>query len=343
MLYHSSAIEDMEQKSGQSRAFLNFLANSVPDNDPYGLLLKKQSQASAHHSDAYFVHEWLEADNDPVYFHEFVSAANSEGLQYLGDVDISKMFAMGLPKEVVQTLRELGSDQVRFEQYLDFVCNRQFRRTLLCHRDVSVYRDLKSAKLDLIHLRSTVTKNDDQESNTFRSINGHQIEPQNDTARLLLQALANKYPDSLPFLELREELSQSLASLADEEPGDSSADDRSLNLLLDAIIRGLIKVTGRRFQAGCVSDEFMQSPAYARYQAKNSFDVTNRFHERKTLDPIAVLLIRCLDGKTTRESLIEILSDAIKSGDIELKENEQKIKENKTTHTMLTELVAESP
>ena len=39
---------------------------------------------------------------------------------------------------VMTALRELDTDVLAREQYLDFLMGRRFRRTLLCHREVSL-------------------------------------------------------------------------------------------------------------------------------------------------------------------------------------------------------------
>jgi len=42
-----------------------------------------------------------------------------------------------------QTLARLCTDQIHLEQYLDFLYNRMFRQTLLCHADVRLDYSLR--------------------------------------------------------------------------------------------------------------------------------------------------------------------------------------------------------
>lgn len=350
MLYHSSAIDDESQKSSQSRALINFLANSVPEDDPYGLLLKTQSQQFTQYSDAYFTHDWLESDNDPLYFHQFIDAVNREGLQYLGDAILPTMFAPDLPAEVVQTLKGLSTDQVRFEQYADFVRNRRFRHSLITHADQQVSHDLKSARLDSLYLRSVVSSRSSDDADEFQSRKGGEVKVQNDIGRMLLNLLVETYPDSIRFSDLKNMVDKNLeVEVSGEETQEGadinavehSADDKATHLLLDAVVRGLLEVSGRQFAAGSSDDEFPRAHAYAKYQAKNSFDVTNRFHITRSLDPVAILLIRHLDGKTGREALVDVLAQAIKSGDISLEEGEKTMVEKDISSEMLLNLVDE--
>lgn len=345
MIYHTAGIEDLAQKSGQARAFLNFMANAVPEDDPYGVTLKKQSQFLSNYSDAYFVHDWLETENDPLYFHQFVNAADAEGLQYLGESNVPSMFAVDFAKETLRTLKSISTDQVSFEQYLDFVRNRRFRQTLLCHDNLPLSRDLKAARLDSMYLRTTVATNSTNEVDVFRTRNGSKIKVKNDIARLLLRVLVEKYPDSAPFMELSDELHRQLsAESIDESIAQHQGDEKVTHLLLDAIVRGLVDVSGRCFIAGSGSCDLPRAQAYARYQAKNSFAVTNRLNETKRLDPLALLLIRHLDGNTTRESLVDVLAKAIEAGDIKLEEDEPSQADGSDdyiSNEMLQELVNE--
>jgi methyltransferase-like protein len=342
MLYHTSGMEDEAQKSGQSRAFINFLANAVPEDDPYGLTLKNQVRDFTNYSDAYFMHDWLEAENEPVYFHQFVKAANQEGLQYLGDSNVPSMFATQQPEEVVQTVKSLSTDQVNFEQYLDFIRNRRFRHTLLCHEKAQVSHDLKSARLNSMYLRSSIVANDSKEANVFKTCTGGQVKVNNDAARLLLQVLVDSRPGNTSLTELKKELHKRLAATNEGEGTASPIEkDKATHFLLDAVVRGLAELSGRHFIAGSDSCDLPQSQAYARYQAKNSFAVTNRVYETKSLDPLALLLIRHLDGKTTKESLAEAVAEALKSGEIKLVEGEQAAFEGNISSEMLQELVNE--
>ena len=140
-----------------------------------------------------------------------------------------------------------------------------------------------------------------------------------------------------------QELNKQLATAnTAENSASTGATDEAQNLLLDAIARGMVEVSGRRFMAGSDSNDLPQSQAYARYQAKNSFAVTNRVHESKTLDPLALLLIRHLDGKTAKETLAEIVAAALKAGDIKLEQGEQTVSDANISNEMRQELVNEA-
>jgi len=76
--------------------------------------------------------------NEPTLFSQFVQKARESKLRYLGDARVGTMFPAGLGEGPRQALRFVASDQIELEQYLDFLRNRAFRQTLLCHPDAPV-------------------------------------------------------------------------------------------------------------------------------------------------------------------------------------------------------------
>ena len=56
------------------------------------------------------------------------------------------MYLGNFPQNARDTLGQI-TDIVRQEQYLDFLTNRRFRSTLLCHAGVELSRDVSSDRL----------------------------------------------------------------------------------------------------------------------------------------------------------------------------------------------------
>src|SRR5581483_5135543 len=81
----------------------------------------------------YLFHDHLEHDNWPVHFHEFIGRATAHGLRYLGKADPHTMAPRSFSPEVQQVLHRISPDIVHLDQYMDFLRNRTFRQTLLCH------------------------------------------------------------------------------------------------------------------------------------------------------------------------------------------------------------------
>src|SRR5262249_2500275 len=73
----------------------------------------------------------LESTNQPCYFHEFADRAAARGLVCIAEARDGQV--EHLTPESTEALERWGSGRVARQQYLDFLCNRTFRRTLLCH------------------------------------------------------------------------------------------------------------------------------------------------------------------------------------------------------------------
>jgi predicted methyltransferase family protein len=117
-------------------------------------LLAREADRIGHSDDAYLYHEHLEQTNIPLNFHQFMDRAERAGLQYLAEASLAGMMTMVLPPQVAETLERLSPDILHFEQYMDFVRNRQFRQTLLCHRELRPQRALTPAVLHGLALLS---------------------------------------------------------------------------------------------------------------------------------------------------------------------------------------------
>jgi cyclopropane fatty-acyl-phospholipid synthase-like methyltransferase len=151
MGFHVRELAEPEVRVQQARAFLEFLARSVPDAEgTYARMLREEAEALRPQTDYYLFHEHLEDVNYPLYFAEFAQRAAAKGLQYLGEAWFHPTLN-GLPPEVAETLQGISSDLIRLQQYLDFLCNRTFRRTLLCHGDVRLNREPSPQLLTAFH------------------------------------------------------------------------------------------------------------------------------------------------------------------------------------------------
>src|SRR5262249_15070095 len=145
MLYRTRKTNNPLEKAAQAKAFIKFLAEAIGGKQApaqqimkgYLSFLEKELDHLSESSDAYLLHDELEKVNDPVYFHQFVAHAAQHQLLYVTDADFRTSMPHNLPPEAGDALRGLATDLVEMEQYVDFITNRSFRRTLLCHRAAS--------------------------------------------------------------------------------------------------------------------------------------------------------------------------------------------------------------
>jgi methyltransferase-like protein/ubiquinone/menaquinone biosynthesis C-methylase UbiE len=152
MVYHQRRFAEPGQQLAQARALLDFVADAVKRraaaDDPHALLLGRELDGIRSMPDAYLFHEHLERDNSPIYFHEFIDRLQSLPLRYVCDTDLNLMVARDMPDDVVETLARIADDQIRMEQYLDFIRNRQFRTSVLCRSEAEPQRRLQPARVE---------------------------------------------------------------------------------------------------------------------------------------------------------------------------------------------------
>jgi SAM-dependent methyltransferase len=152
--YHGRAVTEPRAYAAQTRKFLDFLVRALPaDGDVYRAALREQAAGLAAESDEVLLHDDLERDNDPCYFHEFISRAASHGLQYLGDAHFGQMFGVGIATDALERIRAAG-DVLVTEQYLDFLYGRSLRTTLLCRSDRQVVRQIDPAAVRDLRIAS---------------------------------------------------------------------------------------------------------------------------------------------------------------------------------------------
>jgi cyclopropane fatty-acyl-phospholipid synthase-like methyltransferase len=139
MLYHTHEIADPIARVQQARALLEFVTREAsPQDDPYARYLREVSQKFEKYPDTYIFHDFLEEENQPVYFHEFVARASAAGLRYVSN-SVFSIEESRLSADFRRVISQLGSDVVRREQYVDFVLNRSFRQSLFCKAGVMTY------------------------------------------------------------------------------------------------------------------------------------------------------------------------------------------------------------
>jgi len=90
MLYHTRNLTAPLDRVKQGRRILSFMAEQVPDSLPeYREVIASDSRIieNAPGGDSYAYHEFLEEENSPLYFWQFVEHAAEHGLAYLTESD----------------------------------------------------------------------------------------------------------------------------------------------------------------------------------------------------------------------------------------------------------------
>ena len=110
--------------------------------------------------DYYVGHDHLEPHNDPCYLYQFNDHLKANNLAYVGDADLTLSMVRTYDESIADKLEQLApNSQVDQEQYLDFMLDTTFRKSIICKasaaKDIS-YAVSNPAEVNTIPVRTTI-------------------------------------------------------------------------------------------------------------------------------------------------------------------------------------------
>jgi methyltransferase-like protein/SAM-dependent methyltransferase len=326
MCYHADQFEDTGRRIGQARALVDFLAGAVPTNDYYGLLLKDELDLIRESPDWYLFHDHLEVVNAPIYFYQFMERAGQKGLQYLAETNFSTMLTSGFPREVADTLKQISPNIVRTEQYMDFLRNRFFRQTLLCHKNLSPNRALGAESLDGFLVASALRPEAGEADlspgvkQCFRMPDGRVISTDFPLTKAALVVLGEVWPRAIDLNSLHDAARQRLEN---GPSADGAEHDWTLlrGDLLHCYTANTVEL--HTWQADFVVkvDDRPKISKLAAYQSTQGHTIVNQRHEAGELDVFGRELAGFLDGDHDRRALLRSLDQRVTEGALAFRQN----------------------
>lgn len=325
MLYYHvrrSPAESPTRQVEQARSLLTFLAQNVEgDKTPYSLLLQHALQCLQSMPDSYLFHEYLEECNEPLYFHQLCRRLAGHGLRYLAEADIRDMGTFRFAPDVRTALGTLATNQVDMEQYLDFLLNRTFRRTLLCHALQEPSYRMQPEQLTQLYVASCLRPRNAHPdlaanvSEVFYGPNGGTLECEEAIFKAALQVLGANWPRALPFTELAR---QAQALLSQAHPLIAPAAAEHANMRLATTILRTISQSNWMVElwqcpprvVTTISERPEASPL-ARWQAQRQQHVCNLRHQSVPLLKVDAHLVPLLDGTRNRAGLARDLAESV--------------------------------
>jgi len=325
MLFHADPFPDPAKRIEQARAMMDFLGHSTASSrtHSYDSLLKEGLAQIEHCADYYLYHEYLEEVNTPVYFHQFAERVQQHGLQYLADAELSTMFSISFPAETAETLDRLSQDLIRTEQYMDFVRNRMFRKTLLCHDDLTLKRSLSAADLTGLLVASPASPTEEPvnlrpgTSQTFRWPQGPSLATNHPLTKAALLVLSRQWPRAINLETL---VAEALTLLGDHQFLAETDLQLGLNVLGDHLLQGLLRgyLELHTWQADFTTDvsDRPKISELAWYLLAQRQPLVSPRHRLVELDHPTELLCLALDGTRNREALLGYLMELVTKGDL---------------------------
>ncbi len=355
MLYRARDIKAPMEKAAAARELIEFLYEALDSKDSayrayleqYLDLIRKKQAETRVDSDSLIVHDELEEFNDPVYFYQFVEHASRYGLQYLVESEFADVMPFRFPPKVGEQLQQIARDTVEMEQYLDFLNNRTFRRTLLCHQEIEVDRHLGPGDIYECYMVSRAKIATDKPANTtadlaqFKGHDGAIFTTDHPLTKAAFIYLNQIFPKTASFRELV----QASVKAAPLEKGESLTEHSSLMaanfLRAFGYSESLIEIHIHPF--GFITDvsEKPEASMIARWQLDHMVKVTNMRHERVELDGLSQGLLRLLDGNRNHEELLELINRSYDEGQIVLDSDDPPAAGTEQASELMDKLIGE--
>lgn len=343
MLFHSSKFSDIKEQVQQSRLLLNFVRDSLDGADnPYGEIMKAEAQILNSQPDHYLRHDHMEDVNFQYYFHDFMKEADKHNLQYVGDASVASMYSGNLPKPIAEKLAEV-KDIIRAEQYMDFVLNRRFRSTILCHKNIQLNRNITGNSMDKLYFSTKITPEkaidlvniDSNDSLEFYYMGNkdNKLNTTHPTLKALLYTFFETGNYALSPKELAVKIKEKL-------PKQKISDDQIMVDIMSNITRlvfsGYLNIASKRveFHSKPSKQPKLWDLARAQIEAKQNW-VSSMIHEKITLSPLDFFILKHLDGKHSYEQLIDELLKHIENKEITVNQNDKPVTDLKAAKEIL--------
>jgi len=301
LCFHARQFSDPKTQVEQARALLDFLNKAAKSYDPtYHALLQRELEIVKHRKDSYLFHEHLEEDNDPLFFYQFAEQASQNGLRYLSETQFSEMVPTRFSPEITQTLQKLSRDIIHAEQYLDFLRNRTFRRTLLCRADRTLQRELGADQLQRMQIRCrmkpqpTTVPPTQPGKQQFKNEQGMSATVAHPVLKQALLGLCNRWPHYVPFAELPH-LANADAGPVVRDSARWQEDQREIaSLCLQMLGQNLIEIRGDPVRYATTLPAQPETSPLVTFQLGRGPFVTNLRHEMIKLNDMDRHLLQCL-------------------------------------------------
>jgi len=337
MRFHSERFADPRQQIAEARSFLGFLEKAIPEKDSaYARNLRDQIDFLEDEPDSYVFHDFLEDVNEPIEFREFVRRAAASGLGYIGEAILSRGWVGHLPDPVREALERVTGDPIELQQYCDYLYNRGFRQSLLCHGEVALAAAPQASRLDRLWIDSGLEPEGGErdwrsdEVVEFRAPGSERFLATGDpVSKAALVSLRAAWPGSVRFPELFFAACERLGV----SPGDDPARvvevaEHLAGVLVQGHLSDLVGLRNGPIPIGDGSEAKPRGCPFARLQAKTRDRVTNRRHAPVALSEASRWILQRLDGTRDRARLLGEMQRDVASGALALPKPEPGVAED---------------
>ena len=323
ILYRTRYIKDPKQRVEAALDLFNTMLAGIADGDSahdvqfrfFGKTLKSFPDVSG-----YLLHEYMEANNDPFYFHEFEGELKHHGLQYLCDAEQKDFELDVLPADTAAKFETISENAIEVEQYIDFLKNTRFRRSLVCHEGIEVDSTYCLERIHNLYTATDVVPVLDEsersvkKATAFRTPTGRRFSTQHIFAQVILRLLSEIRPCTMSVSSLIEAVAKD--TTFEQEPDTQNQAEKIGHVVYELFFNDVLELLGA--ERRCVLDAGVLPKAslVSRLLAPHH-RVTNLCHRTISMDDdMACFVLAHLDGTRNRDALCDLMVEAIRTDQV---------------------------
>lgn len=320
MNFHVHDIIDPQQRIQQARVVLKTLAEASAQNSVHGAILRDQLARVERLSNDVLFHDDLDLGAEPFLLHRVVADAEAHGLQYLCDASLWRRSLDRLP-DAMQVM--LGNFAARAymarDQYHDFIDGHGFRRTLLCHGNVKLDRDVAPARIKDFYFASSAQPTAGEidpgltDAVEFKNETGETLATDHPLTKAALLHLAQHWPAAVQYQDL---IAAAQARLMARPETPQACTDEHVDATADALFKTACSghIEFYVYPPRCINriSERPEVSPLVRMQLQSGSMVTSLRHEAVMLeDEILRRFVLLVDGTRNVDQLLNDLRPVI--------------------------------
>lgn len=216
---------------------------------------------------------------------------------------------------------------------MDFLRNRMFRQTLLCHADRVPDYSIGPERLKDLFVASparpasAMPDIQSTQPERFVGVSGVTLTSSEPLIKAAMVQLAGVWPSWLPFAELQAAARRALGGEGTTDAADTDHRGQGLLKCYTSGGSGLLEVRARPCEFTLAVGERPCVTALAHLQASQGRQIANLRHEIAVLQEFDCQLLQYLDGTRSREELLAVLRQQIPDGALRMRKDARSTEE----------------
>lgn len=356
MLLGAQGSDDQVAALAKARDMYNFLDKFAPQNGLLRNIIQQNQVVADGTQDHYLVHEYLEPVNEPCYLREFLNAIERYDLAYFSDAQPQATVLSNYDAAIAQPIiQKCQGDFEAEEQYLDFLLNKKFRKSLITRisqkqhftRTLSIDNFKKLYLSCHLHTPKKLMPDDTLQAVGDESLN---FKVSNVSYKALVKYLNRCHPSTVsietligiaqnPYQAFGAKYKHLSANISNEQ-----AEKVVLGFVTVIFNRGLGYFSSQETQVATIKNKKTDKPfisnkrrkwAHAVEIAQGRQRYSNLFHNSINLDKVGHLFISMCDGEHSYQDMFKKMLVGVQEGSIEFSQDGKKITDFKSNKKML--------